>query len=915
MLTHLHDKQMKEVLAEYKKNHGKSQGMVHHMVNELATRQADLQVQAIENIARSEELKQVSANEELALLLANNGNQLETHYESAFKIAQDRAVETARIANKFMDDYSSDMQSILSINAQLILEVKQNSSDHRLSSSSLTSEHPLEQVYKEKLDKLKSRVCLLMSANLDLGQKLMDSLVAEKDLKRELEDLKKKSSKSKEIESNREEKRDLHRKQYEAELRAPETVSLCEKLISLQKKIDEAEQTLKLKQSEVEKLDKRGEDLSKNISELMAFESQIGYDKLKDVSKQYKRSVKDFDELERRNHDLESLINALKTDQRSKQSIIEKISKESKLLLFLNFKLIEEMNEFNPSSAVHKYSREYFRRKKMLQEDEDILLSLEEVYDSESHVKASNAELHLRLVDMDTQLKRKDHELHSRDAKLQALTRELEIYKNRNIMVENKVEKKTGDFDELIETLNSSIVSDENIKLKADVRKLVDMNNSLNLVLVDKDIQIASQQKLISSLKREIEDISQSYKTTTEELMLIRNSDFKILQTEKDLLKADLQASNKMVTLLRDRIASMTSGIHKVRELCSREEIRPVASISPLVARLIEEIKTHLSQSQPAPQLDIEDVLSRLWNEKEQVMVFKIEALMAYNGILENKCRGLEKALSEYFSKIEDLERERASLEANTALEKLKTFMANKEEEINSMTARLEELIGQQEDNRKQEKHQWSNLVKDVEAVGTDGKSRLLELEKEMQAKVDQIIEKCRLEVHGLSSKSDEILAEKEKELTALRDRLEGIEFEGRAEMVGQLETLLSQNFQLRREVAQLEAANRIHEINVGAVEEINDSNLKIVQLQTSDQVSKLDKAVGDLRSQLEKQKKEAVESEKHLKERCEAFERRAGQYSDCCSQLLAGLKNLPASEELQTVISGAESRINEITS
>lgn len=900
-------------MEEFKENHNKRVELANWVTKEQAINEAEIKALNIDNACLRDELKKSEDSAELAKLLLGSDENMGQYFRNSAMAIEKRAEGSVKVVSNFIDEAFKELKSVLELNSKLMIETKANLKSPSFGKRGEVVDHPLEPFYEAKFEKLKSRVSLLMLANLDLGQKVADSLIIEKRLKKELDNLKSQlTSESSQAQPGSSTRERLIR-EHQANIMSPEVDYLCHTLVDLQIKVDDAKDSLAKKQQEIDKLDRRHSELQQSITDLLAYESDLGYDRLKGFNREQGESEKKLAELGQRNSELEQIVKTLQFDQANKQIMIEKMSKESKLLLFLNQKLAEELNESNPESCSYVYSRQFFRKKKMVSGDEDLLLTVEEVYESDNRAKQRCFDLSQRLVAQADQINEQEQLIADRDCIIAELSKEIDLIKSKTNLLEKAEDKTEGEIYELIETLNSSIISGENSKLKEELRRVVDMNNSLNLAILDRDLEIAKKSRALKNLQDEMLIVSDLCNKNSTELMNVRSVELKKLKADQLVKKGEISTFQKINHLMKDRIEAANQNLKQVSSLFEATDKFEPIRIAPMVKALMEDIKGILSFSKIEKTTETEEMLTKLWKQREETLTFKIEALMAYNSVLSNKCRGLEQALEEYFSRIQQLERERANLEANSALEKIKAFMIKKEEDIARMTGKLDDMLSLQEETRRQEQEKWHKAVEQVRTAEREGRSQFQKIEKEMKDQVERVIEKCKSESQQVAQKCDALLQEKEEEINGLKSRLVGVEFEGRAEMIGQVEQLLSQNYQLRKEVAQLEAANKIHDINIDALEEINDATLKLSTSKIEDKLQKVTNAYNNTSSEMRKLEASVKEDRARWTARCSTLESSLGLSTKLFGELLSSLKSVPESDQLKAIIEAADQKLDEM--
>lgn len=900
-------------MTEYKENHKQRVELANYVTKEQAINEADIKVLTLDKVTLQEDLKKSQDNEELARLLLGPDHNLGQHFRKVADLFEKRSEKSLTLASKAIDDTLAGIKTVLSLNSKLMIENKNHCKNPAYGTRGEIVEHPLEVIYEQKFDRLKARVCLLMGANLDLGQRVADSMITEKKLKSEVDNLRSQLKPGNNQSQPGHSTRERLLREQQADIMSPEVDYLCQTLVDLQLKVDDTKENLTKKQQEVQKLDKRHGELQQSITDMLAYESDLGYDRMKEFTREQANADRKLIDISQRNSELEQIVKTLEYDQENKIMMIERMAKESKLLLFLNHKLAEELNDANPESCSYIYSRQFFRKNKMASADQEVLLTVEEVYTSDTQAKQRCFDLSQRVVSQADQINKLEKSLNDRDCIIADLSKELEMIKTRTNLLEKNEEKNEGEIYELIETLNSSIMSGENSKLKEEMRRLVDMNNSLNLAVLDRDVEIAQKSRTIENLQEELINVADMFQVASTELMELRSTKLKPLNYQNDLRKSENATMKRLNNLMKERLSAANENLKQISAFFKKAEQHTPMKVAPMVRSLMEEVKGILTLPKVDSPLDSEELMSKLWQQREETMIFKIEALMAYNSVLTNKCSGLEQALEEYFSRIQQLEKERASLEASTALEEVKNLMVTKEEQITKMTGRLEDMLSQQEEARRQEQEKWSRAVEQVRSAERESRLQFQHIEKEMKDKVDQVIDKCKSESSNVAQRCDALLKQKEEEISNLKSRLQGVEFEGRSEMISQVEQLLSQNYQLRKEVAQLEAANKISEINIGIIEEISEANTKLNMNTIEDELQKTKSAYHTTAKQ--KLQLEAAKKDDHTRwtARYSTLESKLAVSTSLVGELVESLKTLPESDQVKAVIESAQAKMTQL--
>jgi len=703
-------------------------------------------------------------------------------------------------------------------------------------------------------------------------------------------------------------------------------VGYCDKIIKLQQHYSQAEQNCSTRKLEVEALAKTASELNANITALLQLESCLGYERLKEVPRLYQKAAKEMSEKDKTITDLRDRIVKLQSDQTAKIGIIERMSEENQILIYLNNRLTEELSNLSPNHNPIRFSKPYFRKLKMMtSEDRYVLTTIQELYDTNLNIQKDVHDLKYTLSSRDQHIQQLELEVSNKDRQIAELKKDFETYQNRSHNSDSRNE--IGVLEEKKAILNFSIVADENKSLKEDLKKLIEFNNTLNLKVLDLEIvQGRTSQKLVDSEAR-LKEIIQYYKDSLAENEKLRASTFKqgkeygTLKAQNESLLREVELFSQKTTALISTISTFSDYTKDLTSLTSAE----TEHLNTLVKKLTSLFTTQKDALDSMQQMGEQSSLlsanaanlsiqNQIINEKNKLLTFRLEASAAYIQILEEKSKNMETSLQEHFTRIRTLEKERESLEANAALERIKNYLESKSKELDGFSNRMQGLLDETEERRRSESNKAAELALEVDRIKEQGRGEIERLQNEFKTRFESIVEKANSKVREFKELSDSILKERGDEIANLKSRLEGKEFEGRNDMMNQLENLQKHNSLLRNEVMSLEAQNKIFEANISASEEIHDFNSKLIEKTYKEEINSLEKQKEEFKHKLEELKQLHLDSEQKSGNKIDEARRALREYSTASQELVSSLRSVEDPAVSQAILT-FENRVSANTS
>lgn len=597
-------------------------------------------------------------------------------------------------------------------------------------------------------------------------------------------------------------------------------------------------------------------DLTQKIGELQKLEGIWGYEFLKDITTD---SIKKSETIKQQNFQLSQQVENLEFDQRAKDSLISALQKEVIMMTFLNGRLSDQLAEADPESGVSKYSHEFFKRNKKLK-DKDAELYKKVKDQVSSRVKYEHECLLLR-EQLDSTL---GENTVLRD-QLQAKNKELEQTKREAIKQRPRSEsvhqvasieqpESTSSFDEAHEELTRKHELDAHVanlekqnliqecsELRQQLRDTVVMNDQLNLSCLDLRLERDSLALTVAKLEKDLESILKIHSDALQELAKAQLEVSKV-KIEKEVIQSDLNSRLTSEAFFNEKTAYFHQSLKELKVYLinshSQEEKRSAAEIELLGSlekwtlhqyKLIEELAHERSRYAEANGVKIKkEFESKLQEEKIQIMDFKIQALGAYSGVLEQKCKNLEVSIGEFFSRVKTLEAERESMETNTALEAVKEFLDTKRRELEAAALHLDEVFDQNEQTRRSEAEAAELLATSTQQTIQNLQAQFASAKDSLEARVLEVQEQARQSLEVVKRQGQASLQARADEIAQLKQKLEKADLEGSLEMKKDLESLLNANELLQKELTILETRLALEDLNHKAIQEIEKIELSL---------------------------------------------------------------------------------------
>jgi chromosome segregation ATPase len=540
-------------------------------------------------------------------------------------------------------------------------------------------------------------------------------------------------------------------------------------------------------------------------------------------------------------------------------------------MLYLNEKLMRDMKSLDPEANFTGYSREYFRRKKVVsEEDEELLFTVEEICTAEENAQLARMELETEVDKYREILREREEKLKLKDAKIEEQRQRLQMCENENFL---QAKNKTTfvQLEQYAGQLNQNLMASENQELKDQIRKLVELNNSLNLKLLDFEVDSIKLNNQLEEKSRSYEALSKDYQMTSQELAVLKFVENKRLAHETVRLEGDSSLLLIEISLMQERIQSFEQTFdtlneyfvslqgkkeiendmaRKVFELIDKKLYQHKVEFDKYVSRQNEEYRS-------AGALAREQMKSKVQQEKVGLIEFKLQALTSYNSILQNKTANLEKVLGDYLVKIKELEEEREKLEANSAIEKIKLYLENKKQHFDSVTSSLNQTLEGYEEMRRADLENAKACVDTFNNLKKDGDEQISALRSSFESRFEEIMNKTGDQFRALRAQTEETVRQKEEEIKSLTARLSNVEFEGKNDLITKLEILLEEHQKALDQITRLEEDKGVYEAGMEGNQWLHKQLEGDLQRKLGDQITGLKKEVDGLKNQLESATKE----------------------------------------------------------
>ena len=627
-----------------------------------------------------------------------------------------------------------------------------------------------------------------------------------------------------------------------------EILNLKSKVTDLEGQVKDLTEKLNTKETEIKTLNNTVTSLKEKIAALEAEKAKDkeAYDKdkadLEAKLKETKNSLtKKETELNTIKEELKTANSDLATEKAKTSGLTEQVKAKDERIANLE-KQIETLNKKieeagnNNTTIIEKYETTIKEKETLI---EKLTSEKAELNKQLAAEKAKNESLNKQITDLNTKANKAAEDLNNANTKISDLEKQLTVEQEKNKTLTEQLNKITTNLEaktKEVETLNNTVteLKEQIAKITAEQAKdkeacekakaeLQEKLDKANQELTTKNTELDNIKKELEQSKKDLADekaknAGLTEKTKAQEEKIagleaqlkalqdklnkadtdLKAANDKIKELEKDLavkdadnknliaqvekLGKDLEAKTTEVNNLNTRIVELEKQVSEK----TAQGVADKAEIERLKAEL-EELKNKLqAKSDEADKLSKEIVAL-----KETVKTLEGEKVELTNNVanLEKEVAELKETIKVSNNKIAELEKENSALkEENSSLkdkvsnlEKQVTDATNREVELNAEIAALNEKITKLTADKDKE---ISDLKDQLSALQTEK----AKLEGELLGK-DALIEELRNQIAELKK----LISEKDSELAGLREKI--------TELENKVNGLISENQKLKEDL------------------------------------------------------------------------------------------------------------------
>lgn len=587
--------------------------------------------------------------------------------------------------------------------------------------------------------------------------------------------------------------------------------ALYNKVEQLDKYLSSLKNDIKASTIERDRLKQKTEQMNNSLREMYSLDCDIGFDQAKELHKKHKRLVKSNEELQKQLSQIKIEDKTSSLQMQAIKTLLSKRTSENSVLLFLNSKLKEQLLEYVPDINLAKFTPYYFRKCRVIgltDNDASLVSSYEDLFNIEERLTIKNLRLEEELKSRNREISNLADINKQLRSELSQKIESLEKYEMKSVM-DITGKKNLKKIEGFIEGINKSVVLSEVDKLKEELTKKSRREAELKSNNIQLEAQLELSRRLGDALRDKYHKLTQIKLNSSGTTQLLKETPTlldKQLRSENGLLRERILSFKAALTTISDYFkdkksndSSIRTSIETIAQIFSDRlfDIREVQGNTEMIEGLELENESLKSQVSALTRLNIAEV---------EGYKLRNEVLSSFNNNLEYKCRNLILMLRDFSHRVEQLEKERENLEANSILERLKDYLLDQSRSIDSLHAKYHDELQAHEKSRESYQQQMGSLEIELNKMREGKVEEFNLIKEEFEKRFESIVDQIENRIKDTCNQRIEAVKIKEDELNKLEEELNNCSFDGKESMMNRIKALIEENKALKAEMLSLTA-------------------------------------------------------------------------------------------------------------